>query len=50
MSKKEKVIKVPNKVSDQELVKLIDEYSEKGYRVTVDSKNQKNGYIELVLK
>lgn len=50
MTKKEKIIKVSHKVSDQELVKMIDDYSEQGYQVRVSSRNHHKGYIELILK
>ncbi len=45
-----KVIKVKNTVSDQELIRMIKEYTEEGYKVLVDAKCKSKGYVELILK
>ncbi len=50
MEKRVKIVKIPNQVSDEELVKIIDEYSEEGYKVTVNSNCKSKGYTELILK
>ena len=50
MSKKTKIIKISNEVSDFELVRIIEEYEEKGYSVVVDAKKRGFGYVELIIK
>ena len=50
MNKEIKIVKVPNEVSDIELVKIITEYEEEGYSVVINSEAYKHGFVELVLK